>query len=221
MERMRGSSRRGVYAGHAGVAMIEHPLFACDYDAAATRATCDLKAKTLLWALMCRLRDVFSDAGFTLSVTFKGGTDPHVIIRDETASISARVTIDAESGLYVFCELGFRAADIVLTTANENRLIEEIAIHLRGDSPVPQTIDAAVSALVGQTAEDVERKLVLQTLHHCDGDPTHTAFMLGMPLVVLCNKLAVYFADSARELPEVPTGAGQMREAAGHDHGRT
>ena len=189
--------------------MIKYPLSAADYEAASASATCDLKTKTLLRALVCRLRDLFSDAGFPLSVIFTGGTEPHVTIRDETAGISARIAIDAESGLYVFYELGCRATVIVLATANENRLIEEIALHLGGDSPVPQTIDTAVSVLVGQTTEDVERKLILQTLHHCDGDPTHTAFMLGMPLVVLCNKLAVYFADSARRLPEAPTGAGR------------
>ena len=73
---------------------------------------------------------------------------------------------------------------------------------------MPRTVDTAVSSLVGQTMEDVERKLILQTLQHCGGDPTHTAFMLGMPLVTLCNKLAVYFSDSAGELPQPAADMG-------------
>lgn len=187
---------------------MKQPLFAPNYQASAALATRDLKARTLLRALVGRLRDTLSLADSTLSVAFAGEVAPHILIRDQSAEVVGRVTIDAESGLYVFCEFGDCATDIVIATASDNRLIEEIGLHLCGGYPGQRAVDAAVDILVGQTIGDVERKLILQTLHHCNGDPTHTAFMLGMPLVILCNKLAVYLAESASELPQTAADAG-------------
>ncbi|MFK0162484.1 helix-turn-helix domain-containing protein [Rhizobium sp. NPDC090279] len=188
--------------------MMKQPAFTSAYQISAARAASELKTKTLLRALVSRLRIVFSGDALELSATFVGGADPHVLICDQAAETAGRVTIDAETGLYVFCELGGSADDIVIVTASEKRLIEEIALHL-GDGGLPlEAVDAAVGSLVGQTMQDVERKLILQTLHHCDGDPTHTAFMLGMPLVTLCNKLAVYFSDPAGELPQTAAETG-------------
>lgn len=186
---------------------MKQPLFESNYQASVVQAARDLKAKTLLRALVVRLRDRLSSTDGVLSAAFVGGTAPHILIRDEAAEAAGRVTIDAESGLYVFCEFGESAADIVIATASEDRLIEEIVLHLCGAYPVRRTIDAAVGILVGQTIEEVERRLILQTLQHCEGDPTHTAFMLDMPLVALCNKLAVYFADPASERPQAATEA--------------
>lgn len=188
--------------------MTRQSLSGSDYQASATRATRDLKAKTLLRALVGRLRDTLSLADSTLSLAFAGGVAPHILIRDRSAQVMGRVTIDAESGLYVFCEFGDCATEIVIATASENRLIEEIALHLCVGYPGQRAVDAAVDILVGQTIEDVERKLILQTLHHCEGDPTHTAFMLGMPLVTLCNRLAVYFAEPASAQPQAAADAG-------------
>lgn len=188
--------------------MMKQSRFAPDYQASAAQAMRDLKTKALLCALLGRIGAALSKGDRTWSAAFVGGVTPRILIRNEAGEIAGRVTIDAESGLYVFCEFGDSAADLVIATANENRLIEEIALHLCDGHPTRQPIDAAVGMLVGQTIEDVERKLILQTLHHCNGDPTHTAFMLGMPLVTLCNKLAVYFAESASELPQTAADAG-------------
>ena len=182
--------------------MMQRLAFTSAYQISAARAASELKTKTLLRALVSRLRIVFSGSGGELSATFVGGAGPHVLICDQAAEAVARVTIDAETGLYVLCELGGHADDVVIVTASENRLLEEIALHLGDGQSLHEPVDAAVKTLVGQTMEDVERKLILQTLQHCGGDPTHTAFMLGMPLVTLCNKLAVYFADPAGELPQ-------------------
>jgi DNA-binding NtrC family response regulator len=123
------------------------------------------------------------------------------------------VTIDAENGLYVFCELD-RAAGIVLATASEERLIDEIVAHLSAgdDDLVPRTIDSAVGILVGQTMEDVERKLILQTLRHCSGNLTHAAFMLGISLTALCHKLAIYFPDTAKDLSKGVAGMARPTE---------
>ncbi|TXI10219.1 MAG: RNA polymerase subunit sigma-54 [Rhizobium sp.] len=186
---------------------MRQPAFPSAYQVSAARATSELKAKTLLRALMSRLRIAFSSCQGALSATFVGGGAPHVLICDQAADAVGRVTMDAETGLYVFCEIGPDATDVVIVTANENRLIDEIALHLREAYPSQQAIDTAIGNLVGQTMEDVERKLILQTLHHCDGDPTHTAFMLGMPLVTLCSKLADYFAAPDSDLPQAAAAA--------------
>ena len=174
---------------------MEQPGFTSSYRIAAARAADALKTKTLLHALVSRLRTAFSGSPGALTVTYAGGAAPHVLIRDYAAVAVGRVMIDDETGLYVFCEFGDHAADAIIVTASENRLTEEIALHLCDGCSRQRSVDTAVGSLVGQTMEDVERKRILQTPHHCDGDSTHAAFMLGMPLVTLCNKLAVYFAD--------------------------
>jgi len=174
----------------------------------AVGAARELKAKVLLRALERRLRGTLLADGGACSVLFVDGVVPHILVREEAADILGRVTIDAESGLYVFCELGDGAKDVVITTASEDWLLEEILLRFREGQPAGRTIEEAVGVLVGQTMRDVERKLILQTLHHCKGDPTHTAFMLDMPLVTLCNKLAAYIADSASELSQMAADAG-------------
>lgn len=176
-----------------------------DFAAGAAR---ELKAKTLLRAFERRLRGTLLANGGACSVLFVDGAAPHILVREEAADILGRVTMDAESGLYVFCELGDGARDVVITTASEDWLLEEILLRFREGQPAGRAIDEAVGVLVGQTMRDVERKLILQTLHHCKGDPTHTAFMLDMPLVTLCNKLAAYIADSASELSQMAADAG-------------
>ena len=47
-------------------------------------------------------------------------------------------------------------------------------------------------ALVGLTAEQVERELILSTLHNSGGNRTHTARMLGISIRTLRNKLSQY-----------------------------
>ena len=141
--------------------MMRQSFSGSDYQASAARATRDLKAQTLLRAMVGRLRDTLSLAESALSVVFAGGSAPHILLRNRSAEVVGRVTIDAESGLYVFCEFDDRATDIVIATASENRLIEEIALHLYGGYPGQRAVDAAVDILVGQTIEDVDRKSVV------------------------------------------------------------
>ncbi|MFS8048338.1 helix-turn-helix domain-containing protein [Rhizobium sp. BR 314] len=201
--------------------MMRQPLFPSIYQDSAARAACELKANTLLRALGGRLRsELLADDGVH-SVVFVDGSAPHILVRENEVGILGRVTIDAESGLYVFCELGNDATDIVITTASEDRLLEEIVFRVRDGYPPGQTVDEVVGALVGHTMQDVERKLILQTLHHCKGDPTHTAFILDMPLVTLCNKLAAYLAETAGELSHWRQTQGLERKAIGCDRGRT
>ncbi len=188
--------------------MMRQSLFSPRYVDFGAGVARELKAKTLLRAVERRLRDALLADGGSHSVQFVDGPAPYILVREEAADILGRVTIDAESGLYVFCELGNCTKDIVITTASEDRLLEEVLRRFREGQPAGQVIDEAVGVLVGQTMRDVERKLILQTLHHCKGDPTHTAFMLDMSLVTLCNKLAAYLAESASELSQMAADAG-------------
>src|SRR5260221_863114 len=61
--------------------------------------------------------------------------------------------------------------------------------------PVAIATEAAATttrALVGRTASDVERDLILDTLDHCLGNRTHPANILGISIRTLRNKLREY-----------------------------
>ncbi|PST64976.1 transcriptional regulator [Rhizobium sp. SEMIA4064] len=196
---------------------MKYPSFHRDYDVSAASTAQDVQAQVRLNLLFEELQGLFPGASYIgsgLPFALVGGEDPHIVIRNVLGDVSGRVTIDAENGLYVFCELD-RAAGIVLATASEERLIDEIVAHLSAcdDSLAPHTVNTAVGVLVGQTVEDVERRLILQTLRHCNGNPTYAAFMLGIPLIVLCTKLATYFADPAKDFADA---AEDFADAAGH-----
>lgn len=51
------------------------------------------------------------------------------------------------------------------------------------------------SALVGRTVADVERQLIIDTLHHCLGNRTHAANILGISIRTLRNKLKQYTSE--------------------------
>ena len=51
---------------------------------------------------------------------------------------------------------------------------------------------SGVTGLVGQTVADVERELIIDTLHHCLGNRTHAANILGISIRTLRNKLKLY-----------------------------
>ena len=56
-------------------------------------------------------------------------------------------------------------------------------------------VDSALATarnLVGRTVADVERDLILNTLHHCLGNRTHAANILGISIRTLRNKLKQY-----------------------------
>ena len=49
--------------------------------------------------------------------------------------------------------------------------------------------------LVGQTVAEVERDLIIETLHHCLGNRTHAANILGISIRTLRNKLKQYTGE--------------------------
>jgi DNA-binding NtrC family response regulator len=64
--------------------------------------------------------------------------------------------------------------------------------------------------LVGRTVADVERDLIIDTLHHCLGNRTHAANILGISIRTLRNKLKLY---SESGIP-VPPSSGSESERA-------
>ena len=62
----------------------------------------------------------------------------------------------------------------------------------------------AAAALVGRTVAEVERDLILDTLHHTLGNRTHAASILGISIRTLRNKLRQY-GDG---VPIPPPGGG-------------
>ncbi|MDA8248323.1 MAG: sigma-54 dependent transcriptional regulator [Rhodospirillales bacterium] len=72
------------------------------------------------------------------------------------------------------------------------------AIELHGDAaPTPGTgaAPSGVSGLVGRSVAEVERDLILHTLHHTSGNRTHAATILGISIRALRNKLRDYAAE--------------------------
>jgi len=67
-----------------------------------------------------------------------------------------------------------------------------------------------VSGMVGRTVSDVERELIIDTLHHCLGNRTHAANILGISIRTLRNKLKQYTGEGFN----VPApGAGEHTAA--------
>jgi DNA-binding NtrC family response regulator len=56
-------------------------------------------------------------------------------------------------------------------------------------------IQGSTQGLVGRTMADVERDLIIDTLHHCLGNRTHAANILGISIRTLRNKLRQYLDE--------------------------
>ncbi|MDD2326309.1 MAG: sigma-54 dependent transcriptional regulator, partial [Alphaproteobacteria bacterium] len=66
------------------------------------------------------------------------------------------------------------------------------------------------ASLVGRTVADVERDLIIDTLHHCLGNRTHAANILGISIRTLRNKLKQYSESGVT----VPPSAGEVEQAS-------
>jgi DNA-binding protein Fis len=133
------------------------------------------------------------------SLSLIDAPEPHLAICRSSLETTASVTVDTHNGYFVFKEFD-RDTSVTLMTRSEERLIDQIVAHLAetDDGLTPHTTESAIDTLVGQTMADVERKLIMQTLRRCDGNPTHTAFMLGISLATLFDKLTNYFDAAGR-----------------------
>jgi len=74
-----------------------------------------------------------------------------------------------------------------------------------GEGPAPMAGPATTNAngqdFVGRTVADVERELIIDTLHHCLGNRTHAANILGISIRTLRNKLKQY-GDQGFTVPQ-------------------
>ena len=80
---------------------------------------------------------------------------------------------------------------VVDVTVNFSGLIQ----RLRGVPANPLSANAAIEQLVGQSVEQVERALILQTLERCGGNRTAAASMLGISVRTMRNKLRNFLAE--------------------------
>jgi|TARA_R110002124_G_scaffold131275_1_gene293518 DNA-binding NtrC family response regulator len=82
---------------------------------------------------------------------------------------------------------------VILATGSE---IGPETIMVSGTQGAPAAgisdADMETAALVGRTVADVERDLIIDTLHHCLGNRTHAANILGISIRTLRNKLRQY-----------------------------
>ncbi len=82
---------------------------------------------------------------------------------------------------------------VILATGSD---IGPETIMVSGTQGAPATgisdADMETAALVGRTVADVERDLIIDTLHHCLGNRTHAANILGISIRTLRNKLRQY-----------------------------
>ncbi len=85
------------------------------------------------------------------------------------------------------------------SVAVDNTLASNIPAKLvSATTPVEAAGNGA--PMVGRTVADVERDLIIQTLHHCLGNRTHAANILGISIRTLRNKLKQY-SDSGVPVP--------------------
>jgi len=71
------------------------------------------------------------------------------------------------------------------------------AVALGEDQGATAAAVFATRTLVGRTVADVERDLIIDTLHHCLGNRTHAATILGISIRTLRNKLKQYTEEGA------------------------
>jgi len=150
--------------------------------------------------LLAELQALFADQAYpedTLPFIIDAEPQtPQLLIGDD-----ATIMIDPESGLFTFQEKGL-SSGVLVVTASDERLLDHVICHLSSGARflAPRTADMAVRNLVGQSVEDVERLLILQTLRHCHGNRTHAAKTLGISIRTIRNKLRNYWRRATQKL---------------------
>jgi len=61
--------------------------------------------------------------------------------------------------------------------------------------PPSRSATEVLPLLIGTPLSEIERELIVQTLARCNGNRTHAARLLGMPVRTLRNKIRSYTAD--------------------------
>jgi DNA-binding NtrC family response regulator len=79
----------------------------------------------------------------------------------------------------------------------------DLSHHAESPSTVPalplpiegRPANEVVPLLIGTPLSEIERELIVQTLGRCNGNRTHAARLLGMPVRTLRNRIRLYMAD--------------------------
>lgn len=79
----------------------------------------------------------------------------------------------------------------------------DLLYHAEGPSSAPalplppqgRPANEIVPMLIGTPLSEVEREMIVQTLGRCNGNRTHAARLLGMPVRTLRNRIRLYMAD--------------------------
>jgi two-component system response regulator AtoC len=83
----------------------------------------------------------------------------------------------------------------------EEHVMVERAAAARGPEPRTGDRNNVLTIPIGTPIAEVERRLILATLHACDGNKTKTAEVLGMSLKTLYNRLVAYREEDAKSVP--------------------
>jgi Fis family transcriptional regulator, factor for inversion stimulation protein len=78
----------------------------------------------------------------------------------------------------------------------------DLSYHAEGPSSAPalplptqgRPANEVVPMLIGTPLSEVEREMIVQTLGRCNGNRTHAARLLGMPVRTLRNRIRLYMA---------------------------
>ena len=87
---------------------------------------------------------------------------------------------------------------ILLTRGLRAGMADDIAASTQQLPSDETDAQPGTSGLVGRTVADVERDLIIETLHHCFGNRTHAANILGISIRTLRNKLRQYNEQGIR-----------------------
>ena len=79
----------------------------------------------------------------------------------------------------------------------------DLSYHAESPSSAPalplpiqgRPANEVVPMLIGTSLSEVEREMIVQTLGRCNGNRTHAARLLGMPVRTLRNRIRLYMAD--------------------------
>lgn len=88
-----------------------------------------------------------------------------------------------------------------LAVVNVSLDLGAVVSRLRGEAAPATDSSAAIEQLVGQSVNQVERALILQTLDRCGGNRTTAAAILGISVRTMRNKLRSFQADDFVDTP--------------------
>lgn len=96
-------------------------------------------------------------------------------------------------------------------------VIQEAHLPPLGSGYAPPSMSGVISVAIGTALNDVERRLILATLAHYQGDKRRTAEVLGVSLKTIYNRLRAYRRGSRAERSEPVPGIAPL-EATRESH---